>query len=123
MVQSSDRDEQNVPPPMTTILVTTSQTVKNFAYSSYGLMTYLLTPPAMKLLFLGAISVQRTSGTGIVTGTITPGTAPNKPGRANLQVSADIYDNLLAVSVSAGTHYVQLSYDDLTLVPVAMTVS
>jgi hypothetical protein len=123
MAQSSDCDEQNGSLTMTTILITTSQTVKNFAYSSYGLMTYLLTPPALKPLFLGAISVQRTSGTGVVTGSITPGTAANKAGRANLQVSPDIYDNLLAVSTSAGTHSVQLSYDDLTLVPVAMTVS
>lgn len=122
MVQSSDFDEQNGSPPMTTILVSSSLPVKNFAYSSYGLMTYLLTPPASKVLFLGAISVQKTSGTGVVTGTITPGTAANRPGRANLQVSPDIYDNLLAVSTSAGPHYVQLSYDDLTLVPVAMTV-
>jgi hypothetical protein len=122
MVQSSDCDEQNGSPPMTTILVTTSQTVKNFAYSSYGLMTYLLTPPCLTPLFLGAISVQKTSGTGVVTGHITPGTAVNHPGRANLQVSPDIYDNLLAVSTSPGTHSVQISYDDLTYVPVAMTV-
>jgi hypothetical protein len=106
----------------TTILVTTAMPIKSFSYSSYGLMSYLLTPPAIPPMFLGAIAVQRTSGTGIVTGHITPGSAVNKPGRANLQVSPDIYDNLLEVSTSPGTHSVQIAFDDLTLVPVAIVV-
>lgn len=102
-----------------TILVTSAMPVKKFSYSSYGLMTYLLAPP-VRTLFLGSISVQRIAGTGIVTGSITPGTAA-KPGRANLQVSPEIYDNLLATS--PGYNGVQLSFESLTLVPVAISVS
>jgi hypothetical protein len=123
MVNSSDTCEQNGSPLMTTILVTSTMPVKKFSYSSYGLMTYLLKPPIVGPLFLGAISVQKISGTGIVTGSITPGTSATKAGRANLQVSSDIYDNLLAVSTSAGSHGVQLSFDDITLVPVAIQVT
>ena len=122
MIQALDTGEENGSPQMTTILVTTGLPVKKFSYSSYGLMTYLLAAPAQKYLYLGSISVQKISGTGVVAGLITPGTAA-KPGRANLQVSGDIYDNLLAVSTSPGAHGVQLSYDDLTLAPVAITVS
>lgn len=122
MVQTLDISEENGSPQMTTILVTSGLPVKKFTYSSYGLMTYLLASPAQRLLFIGSISVQKISGTGVVAGLITPGTAA-RPGRVNLQVSADIYDNLLAVSTSPGAHGVQLSYDDLTLAPVAITVS
>jgi hypothetical protein len=84
-------------------------------------MTYLLATPVAPL-FLGSISIQRISGTGIVAGVITPGTAA-RGGRVNLQVSGDIYDNLLTVSDSPGAHGVQLTCDDLTLAPIGIIVS
>lgn len=105
-----------------TIIVTSALPVKAFSYSSYGLMTYLLKPPTESPLFLGAISVQRIGGTGVVTGSITPGT-PSRAGRANVQVSADVYDRLLSTSALAGSHTVQLSFDDLTLVVVEIRVT
>ena len=87
--------------------------MKVVSYSSYGLMSYLLKPPTESPLFLGAITVQRIGGTGVVTGTLTPGSA-SKAGRANVQVSADVYDALLSTSMLAGSHTVQLSFDDIT---------
>jgi hypothetical protein len=96
-------------------------TIKKFAYSSYGLMTYQLgdiqTP-----LCLGVISVQRVAGEGVVAGLINQGTK-GRPGRANLQVSREIYDALLAVSTSAGTHRIQLTYDEESLAPLALSVA
>jgi hypothetical protein len=106
---------------MSTILSTDFMPVKKFSYSSYGLMTYLLDAPVAPL-FLGSISIQKISGSGIVAGVITPGNA-TRAGRVNLQVSEDIYDNLLTVSDSPGAHGVQLTCDDLTLAPIAIIVS
>ena len=105
---------------MLTILSTEFMPIKKFSYSSYGLMTYLLATP-VRPLYLGSISVQRIAGTGLVAGIITPGTA-QKSGRVNLQVSQDIYDNLLAVSTSPGPHSVQLTFDDMTYAPLAITI-
>lgn len=94
--------------------------IKQFAYSSYGLMTYLIAD-VEEPLFIGGISVQRIAGEGIIVGSIIIGTKA-RPGRVNLQVSREIYDALLAVSTSAGSHKVQITYDELTYAPLAIAV-
>lgn len=105
-----------------TIYSTDFMTIDRFSYSSYGLMTWLLATPRPGPLYLGSISAQRISGTGVVAGVVTPGTA-QRSGRVNLQLSPDIYDNLLTVSSSPGVHGVQLSFDSLTLTPLSITVN
>ena len=101
--------------------------IAKVSYSSYGLMTIVLAKPFVRPLYLGSISIQQVSGTGVVTGHITEGASATSPGRANLQVSKDIYDNLLAITTSAVvapalTHFVQLMFDELTLAPTSITV-
>ena len=105
-----------------TILSTDFMRIDRFSYSPYGMMTWLLAKPAPSPLYLGSISAQRISGTGVVAGIIMPGTA-QRSGRVNLQLSPDIYDNLLAVSTSPGIHGVQLGFDDLTFAPLSITVN
>jgi hypothetical protein len=95
--------------------------IKRFAYSSQGILSYMLSEFDGPL-WLGAISVQRVAGEGIVTGQIWKGER-EALGRANLQVSTDIYDALLAVSTSPGSHAIQLTYDGETLAPLAVAVA
>lgn len=95
--------------------------IKKFSYSSYGLLSYALAEQEGPL-WLGAISVQRVAGEGVVSGSITQG-EKGKPGRSNLQVSREIYDALLAVSTSPGSHAIQLTYDQETYAPLAIAVS
>jgi hypothetical protein len=103
------------------ILSTEFINIDRFSYSSYGMMTWVLAKPADAPLYLGSISAQRISGTGIVAGIIMPGTA-QKSGRVNLQLSPDIYDSLLSVSTSPGTHRVQLSFEAMTYAPVRISI-
>ena len=113
--------------PVQNLISTGFLPLTRVSYSPYGLMTFSIGKPFVPPLFLSSISIQRVSGTGIVTGHITQGSGVTSPGRANLQVSQDIYDNLLAVSTSgvhppALTHFVQLTFDELSFIPTDITV-
>ena len=113
--------EQQENSQMLNLVTTALLPIARVSYSSYGLMTFVLARPLTKHLFLGSVSMQAISGTSIVVGTITPGTSPTAPGRANLQVSQNVYDNLLAIS-TVGEHGVQLVFDELTCAVTAIVV-
>lgn len=107
---------------MLNLLTTTYMSIAKVSYSSYSLMTFVLAKPFVKPLYLGSFSFQVIPGNAVVTGHITPGTSATAPGRANMLVSQDIYDSLLAMSTATGKHGVQLIYDDLTLAPTAISI-
>lgn len=86
-----------------------------------GVMTFSLPEPS-EPLFLCAMSIQRVAGAGVVAGVIAEGDASD-PGRANLQVSADLYDNIVTVFSAKGDHAIALTFEPLSLAPISVVVT
>jgi hypothetical protein len=113
--------------PVINLISTGFLPLARVSYSAYGLMTFAIGKPFVPPLFLSSILFQIVPGASIVTGHITQGSSATSPGRANLQVSQDVYDNLLAISNSAIappdlTHFVQLTFDELSFIPTDIMV-
>jgi hypothetical protein len=106
---------------MSDITITNYTKVTRFRCFSTGLSTCLL-PEASEPLCLGSMSIQRVPGTAIVAGYITEGTA-TRPGRVNLQVSAEIYDHIVTVFSASGDHAMSLSYERVTFAPTGIAVT
>jgi hypothetical protein len=121
--EQTERVAQAQEIPVINLVSTGSLPIARVSYSAYGLMTFILARPITPNLFLGSLALQSISGTSIVAGAITPGTSATSPGRANLQVSQDIYDNLLTISTAVGQHGVQLIFEELTLAITAIVVT
>jgi hypothetical protein len=87
-----------------------------------GVMTCSL-PDAPGPLFIGSMSIQRIPGAGVVAGFIAEGTGGGRPGRANLQVSEDLYNTILTVFSAAGDHAIALTYEPESLAPISVVVT
>jgi hypothetical protein len=125
--EQTERVAQAEEIPVQNLISTGFLPVARVSYSPYGLLTLSIAKPFVAPLYLSSISIQEVSGSSILTGHITQGSSATSPGRVNLQVSQDVYDNLLALSTSAIappalTHFVQLTFDELSFVPTDITV-